>query len=85
MKVQVIDALTAVLAGVDHGAVSGLGDPLLPRAIALNHAGFVTDYDLLSEEEIATNEVYGNFYRKHGIGYRAGTLIPMPIVLLLPA
>ena len=54
-------------------------DPLLPRAIALNHAGFVTDHDLLSEEEIATNEVYGNFYRKHGIGYRAGTLIPMPI------
>ena len=54
-------------------------DPLLPRAIALNHAGFVTDHDLLSEEEIAANEVYGNFYRKHGIGYRAGTLIPMPI------
>src|SRR4051812_5272764 len=63
-------------------------DPLLPRAIALNHAGFVTDYDLLSEEEIATNEVYGSFYRKHGIGYRAGTLIPMPIgdsvALVLP-
>ena len=54
-------------------------DPNLPRAIALNHAGFVTDYDLLSEEEIATNEVYCNFYRKHGIGYRAGTLIPMLI------
>lgn len=54
-------------------------DPNLPRAIALNHAGFVTDHDLLSEEEIATNEVYCNFYRKHGVGYRAGTLIPMPI------
>jgi DNA-binding CsgD family transcriptional regulator len=53
-------------------------DPLLPRAIALNRAGFVTDYDLVSEEEIATNEVYCNFYRKHGIGYRAGTIIPMP-------
>jgi DNA-binding CsgD family transcriptional regulator len=63
-------------------------DPLLPRAIAVNHAGFVTDHDLLSEEEIATNEVYGSFYRKHGIGYRAGTLIPMPIgdsvALVLP-
>jgi DNA-binding CsgD family transcriptional regulator len=53
-------------------------DPNLPRAIALNHAGFVTDYDLLSEEEIATNDVYCNFYRKHGIGYRAGTIIPIP-------
>ena len=63
-------------------------DPLLPRAIALNRAGFVTDYDLVSEEEIATNEVYCNFYRKHGIGYRAGTLIPMPsgdsIAIVLP-
>src|SRR6266513_4256296 len=26
-----IDALTAILAGVDHGAVTGLGDPLLTR------------------------------------------------------
>jgi len=63
-------------------------DPNLPRAIALNRAGFVTDYDLLTEEEIATNEVYRNFYRKHGIGYRAGTLIPMPsgdsVALVLP-
>jgi DNA-binding CsgD family transcriptional regulator len=53
-------------------------DPNLPAAIALNHTGFVTDFDLLSEEEIATNDVYCNFYRKHGIGYRAGTLIPIP-------
>ena len=63
-------------------------DPNLPRAIALNRAGFVTDYDLLSEEEIATNDVYCNFYRKHGMGYRAGTLIPMPsgdsIAIVLP-
>jgi DNA-binding CsgD family transcriptional regulator len=63
-------------------------DPTLPRALALNRAGFVTDYDLLSEEEIATNEVYCNFFRKHGVGYRAGTLIPMPsgdsIAIVLP-
>ena len=63
-------------------------DPNLPRAIALNHAGFVTDQDLLSDEEIATNEVYCNFYRKHGIGYRAGTLIPIPsgdsIAIVIP-
>ncbi|MGB8589262.1 MAG: hypothetical protein WCD87_26960, partial [Pseudolabrys sp.] len=63
-------------------------DPNLPRAIALNHAGFVTDHDLLSDEEIATNEVYCNFYRKHGIGYRAGTLIPIPsgdsIAIVMP-
>jgi DNA-binding CsgD family transcriptional regulator len=63
-------------------------DPNLPRAIALNRAGFVTDHDLLSEDEIATNEVYCDFYRKHGMGYRAGTLIPMPsgdsIAIVIP-
>ena len=63
-------------------------DPNLPRAIALNHSGFVNDGDLLSDEEIATNEVYCDFYRKHGIGYRAGTLIPIPngdsIAIVMP-
>lgn len=62
-------------------------DPNLPRAIALNHPGFLIDSDLVSEEEIATNEVYG-FYRKHGMGYRAGTVIPIPsgdsIAIVMP-
>jgi DNA-binding CsgD family transcriptional regulator len=63
-------------------------DPLLPRATALNYPGFVTDGDLLSAEEIATNDVYCNFYRKHGLGYRAGTIVPIPngdsIALIMP-
>src|SRR5689334_60609 len=63
-------------------------DPLLPRAAALNYAGFLNDGDLLSEEEIATDEVYCNFYRRHGIGYRAGTIIPIPsgdsIAIVMP-
>jgi DNA-binding CsgD family transcriptional regulator len=53
-------------------------DPRLTRAAALNHAGFVNDGDILTNEEIDTNDVYANFYRKHGIGYMAGTLIPNP-------
>lgn len=53
-------------------------DPRLARAAALNHAGFVNDGDLLTDTEIATNDVYANFYRKHGVGYMAGTLIPNP-------
>ncbi len=53
-------------------------DPRLMRAAGLNHAGFVNDGDLLTDEEIAANDVYANFYRKHGIGYMAGTLIPNP-------
>jgi DNA-binding CsgD family transcriptional regulator len=63
-------------------------DPLLPRASALNYSGFINDGDLLSEEEIATNEVYVNYYRPLGLGYRAGTIIPIPsgdsIALVIP-
>src|SRR2546430_11093752 len=40
-------------------------DPDLPRAIALNHAGFVTDPYPPSEEEIAANHGHFNFYRNH--------------------
>jgi DNA-binding CsgD family transcriptional regulator len=63
-------------------------DPLLPRAAALNYSGFVNDGDLVSEQEIATDEVYCNFYRRHGLGYRAGTIIPIPsgdsIAIVMP-
>lgn len=63
-------------------------DPVLPRASAVNYSGFLSDSDLLSEEEIATNEVYRTFYRKHGLGYRAGTNIPIPngdtIAIVIP-
>ena len=53
-------------------------DPRLPRALALNHPGFINDGDLLTDEEIATNEVYANFFRPHGIGYMAATMIHSP-------
>ena len=54
-------------------------DQALKRAYALNHPGFVNDADLFTEQELETDYVYRNFYRKHGLGYRAGTIIPMPI------
>ena len=54
-------------------------DQALKRAHALNHPGFVNDADLFTEQELETDYVYRNFYRKHGLGYRAGTIIPMPI------
>lgn len=54
-------------------------DQALKRAYALNHPGFVNDGDLFTEQELETDYVYRNFYRKHGLGYRAGTIIPMPI------
>ena len=54
-------------------------DLRLRRVAALNYAGFVNDGDILTEDEIVTNEVYADFYRKHGAGYMAGTLIPNPV------
>lgn len=53
-------------------------DPALKRAMVLNHPGFLNDADLLTDEERAVDEVYCNFYREHGMSYRAGTLIPNP-------
>jgi DNA-binding CsgD family transcriptional regulator len=53
-------------------------DPRLPRAVAVDHPGFVNDSDLFTDEEIETNEVYADFFRPHGIGYMAGTLIHNP-------
>jgi DNA-binding CsgD family transcriptional regulator len=53
-------------------------DPRLPRALALNHPGFINDGDLFTDEEIATNDVYANFFRPHGIGYMAATMIHSP-------
>jgi DNA-binding CsgD family transcriptional regulator len=54
-------------------------DRTLPRAYALKYPGFVTDAELLTEAELQQDEVYNDFYRKHGLDYRAGTIIPMPI------
>lgn len=53
-------------------------DPRLRKVAALNYAGFVNDGDILTEDEIAKDEVYANFFRKHGAGYMAGTIIPNP-------
>lgn len=54
-------------------------DQTLKRAFLRNHAGFLGDADLFTEDELAQDEVYRDFYRKHGLDYRAGTIIPMPI------
>ena len=54
-------------------------DQTLPRALALGHPGFVTERDLFTEAELDEDEVFREFFRKNGLDYRAGTLIPMPI------
>jgi DNA-binding CsgD family transcriptional regulator len=54
-------------------------DQALPRAYALKHPGFVTEAELFTSDELSQDEVYSEFYRKRGLDYRAGTIIPMPV------
>lgn len=53
-------------------------DPRLRGVSEKQHAGFLNDGDILTDEQIATDDVYVNFYRKRGCGYVACTLIPNP-------
>jgi len=48
------------------------------RTAALKHAGFVTDHDIITPEEMETDPFYMDFLRPHGVGWGAGSLIPVP-------
>jgi len=47
------------------------------RAAALNHAGFVNDFDLFTPEEIEQDPMY-EYLRGKGLGWCTGTLVPVP-------
>jgi DNA-binding CsgD family transcriptional regulator len=48
------------------------------RAEALAHPGFITDLDAFSEQELESEPIYRDFLRPRGIGWAAGTHIPLP-------
>jgi DNA-binding CsgD family transcriptional regulator len=48
------------------------------RLAAMKYAGFVTDYDAFTPEELEREPVYVEVYRKIGLGWAAGTMFPMP-------
>jgi DNA-binding CsgD family transcriptional regulator len=45
------------------------------RVIGLSHAGFLTDYDVYTDAEIAADPVYSEFLFPAGLGWAAGTAI----------
>ena len=49
----------------------------IPRAAALDHAGFLCDFDLFTPEEIEEDPMYARL-RASGLGWCVGTLIPLP-------
>jgi DNA-binding CsgD family transcriptional regulator len=51
------------------------------RAIRLcraRHAGFLTEYDLYTDEELAADPFYSDFLWPAGLGWATGTAIPLP-------
>jgi DNA-binding CsgD family transcriptional regulator len=48
------------------------------RVVSMNHAGFVTDEDIVTPEEAQTDPLYVEVLRKYGGGLGTGTLIPIP-------
>jgi len=50
----------------------------IPRVIAKRHPGFLTDFDLLTREEIDNDPFYRDFMRPRGYGWVAGTVIEAP-------
>lgn len=50
----------------------------LQRAMAAKHHGFVGNDKLYGRDELERNLSYSKFFQPRGLGYCAGTVIPMP-------
>ncbi len=48
------------------------------RSLARLHAGWLTDLDIMTKAEIDRDPHYTKYYRRVGIGWTAGTVLPMP-------
>jgi DNA-binding CsgD family transcriptional regulator len=48
------------------------------RAYAARHAGFLTDLDIFKRDELDQEPLYRDFFRPQGVGWVAGTAIPIP-------
>lgn len=51
---------------------------IITRAFAMRHAGFLTDLDILTPDELDLEPVYRDFWRPQGLGWAVGTVIPIP-------
>lgn len=54
------------------------GNMRLQKAIAARHHGFFANHQLYSREEMEQSLVYTKFFFPRGLGYAAGTALPMP-------
>jgi PAS domain-containing protein len=51
---------------------------IITRSFAMRHAGFLTDLDILTPDELDLEPVYRDFWRPQGLGWAVGTAIPIP-------
>jgi len=55
-----------------------LGNERTRRLMAAEHPGFVTDQDVFTPEEQDRDPIYREFWFRHGLGWGAATVIPVP-------
>jgi DNA-binding CsgD family transcriptional regulator len=48
------------------------------RLLGARHSGFLVDYDIYTEEELANDPTYRDGLRPRGLGWSSGTTIPFP-------
>jgi DNA-binding CsgD family transcriptional regulator len=68
--VALIDGYKAVEATLPNARI--------PRLIQMKHAGFVTDLDLFTSQEIEAQPFYNRFLRPRGYGWVVGSVIEVP-------
>src|SRR5262249_13240680 len=51
---------------------------LAARGLAAHHAGFLTDLDLFTHDELDQEPIYRDFWRPQGAGWVVGTVVPIP-------
>ena len=51
---------------------------VVARLFAARHAGFLTDLDVLTLEELDQEPIYRDMWRPRGTGWAVGTAIPIP-------
>jgi DNA-binding CsgD family transcriptional regulator len=69
-------SITSFIANYER---AGWAEPNLrvQRALKLGHTGFVTDFDLVTPEEIETEPFY-KYLRQNGLGWCAWVTVPVP-------
>jgi len=51
---------------------------LTARMFAIRHAGFLVESDVLTPDELDQEPIFRDFWRPRGVGWAAGTVVPIP-------